>query len=66
MSEEDETPSDDKPKRGRPPNPKVVKGVILTDGVWSSQGEHRFKDKVELSAEDADILEAGGHFTRFD
>ena len=38
----------------------------MTDGVWSSQGEHRLRDKVDLSPEDADILEAGGHFTRFD
>lgn len=42
----------------------TARGVILTDGVFSSIGTHVKGEKVELPESDVATLEAGGHITR--
>jgi hypothetical protein len=48
---------------GKPPT-TLVKGVILADGVFSSQGKHSKGEKVELPLDDVVSLEANNFITR--
>lgn len=51
MADKAEKPND------KPAEPKLVKGIIMEDGVWSSQGKHAKGDEWGGTEEDAKVLE---------